>query len=125
MRLLPLLQNEALEEVSRSFREYSRSQGSVALLVGVLLLVGAAAALVYAFLSGRERMIGRRTFYRLARASGLAKNETSLLVAVSRRVLPDNPPEIFVRRSLFESAVAEMRADAALVTSLRRKVYGP
>ncbi len=125
MRLLALVQNEALEEVSRSFREYSRSQGSAALLFGLLLAAGAAAVLVYALLSGRERMIGRRTFYRLARASGLGRQETSLLVSVSRRVLPDNPPEIFVRRSLFESAVADLGADAALVSSVRKKVYGP
>jgi hypothetical protein len=123
--LLPLLQNEALEEISRSFREYSRSQGSAAIIVGLLLLAGAGAALVYAFVSGRDRMIGRRTFHRLAKASGLAKSEISLLANVSRRVLPDNPPEIFVRRSLFESAVADMSADAALVTSVRKKVYGP
>ena len=125
MSLMPLLQNEALEEISRSFRDYSRSQGSGALVFGLLVAAGAVAALVYAYRSGRHRMVGRRTFYKLARASRLARKETSLLVEVSRRVLPDNPPEIFVRRSLFESAVADMSADAALVTSVRKKVYGP
>jgi len=119
-----LLQNEALEEVSRSFREYSRSQASVAAVVGSLLAAAAVAALIYVLLSGRERMVGRRVFRRLARASGLAKGEVSLLVLVSRRVLPDNPPEIFVRRSLFEGAVADMNADAATVESIRKKVYG-
>ncbi|HLY08551.1 MAG TPA: hypothetical protein VKW04_04495 [Planctomycetota bacterium] len=125
MILMTRLQNETLEEISRSFRAYSQSQGSMMLFVGLVVAAGAASALVYAVLSGRERMIGRRTFYRLARASGLTRNETSLLVTVSRRVLPDNPPEIFVRRSLFENAVVDVRADAAIVTSVRKKVYGP
>ncbi|HVR83249.1 MAG TPA: hypothetical protein VMU54_02990 [Planctomycetota bacterium] len=123
--LVPLLQNEALEQVSRGFREYSRSQASVAVLFGILLAAAAAVAVIYAVFSGRERMVGRRTFLRMARASGLARSETTLLVAVSRRVLPDNPPEIFVRRSLFESAVADMHPDPATVESLRKKVYGP
>lgn len=118
-------QNEALEQVSRGFREYSESQSSFAVVFGILLGAAVVAAAVYAFLSGRERMVGRRTFRRLARASGLAKGEARLLADVSRRVLPDNPPEIFVRRSLFETAVAAMPADAAVVESLRRKVYGP
>ena len=125
MTLDPLLQNEALEQVSRGFREYSRSQTSVAVVFAIFLAAAVAAALLYAFFSGRERTVGRRTFQRLARASGLAKDEVSLLAAVSRRVLPDNPPEIFVRRSLFESAVADLTADAVVVQSLRRKVYGP
>ena len=122
---LPLLQNDTLEEISRSFQEYTRSQSGAAVFFGLLVAAGAVVTLVVVVRSGREQMIGRRTFYRLARASGLAKNERSLLVAVSRRVLPDNPPEIFVRRSLFESAVADMTVDAAVVTSVRKKVYGP
>jgi hypothetical protein len=121
----PFLQNEALEQVSRGFREYSRSQASLAVVFAILLGAGAVAGLIYAYFSGRGRMVGRQTFHRMARASGLAKGETLLLAAVSRRVVPDNPPEIFVRRSLFESAVAEMRADGATVQSLRKKVYGP
>jgi len=125
LTLDPLLQNEALEQVSRGFREYSRAQASTAVIFSILLAAGVAVALLYAYFSGRERMIGRRTFRRLARASGLAKDEITLLAAVSRRVLPDNPPEIFVRRSLFEGAVADQRADAAVVQSLRKKVYGP
>jgi len=123
LSLLP--QNESLEQVSRGFREYSQSQTSLAVVVGLLLAAGTAVALLYAFLSGRDRMIGRRTFRRLARTSRLAGEEQSLLADVSRRVLPDNPPEIFVRRSLFETAVATMKADAAVVASVRKKVYGP
>jgi hypothetical protein len=120
-----LSQNEALEQVSRGFREYSRSQTSLVLIVGLLLAAGTVVALLYAFLSGRERMVGKRTFRRLARASGLAAPEARLLADVSRRVLPDNPPEIFVRRSLFETAIATMKADAEVVQSVRKKVYGP
>jgi hypothetical protein len=117
-------QNDALEQISRGFREYSRSQMSLAAALGAILVLGLAGILLYVLLAGRERFLGRRMFYRLARASGLAKAEAALLVTVSRRVLPDNPPAIFVRRSLFESAVSAMSADAALVQSVRKKVYG-
>jgi hypothetical protein len=119
-----ILQNDALEKVSRGFREYSESQGVLAIAVGVLLAFGIAAALVYAVVSGRDRMVGRKMFRQLARASGLVRVEAEFLGLVARRVLPDNPPAIFVRRSLFESAVAEGLAEAALVQSVRRKVYG-
>ena len=125
MRLLMLIQNDALEKVSRGFREYSRSQGTLALIFGVILGFGVAAALLYAMLSGRDRMVGRRTFLKLARASRLARAESDLLILIARRVLPDNPPAIFVRRTLFESAVTELGADPGLVQSVRRKVYGP
>jgi len=121
----PMLQNDALEKVSRGFREYSQSQGSLALVLTVLFAFAFVAALVYAVLSGRDRMVGRKMFFRLARASRLGRAETDLLVLVSRRVLPDNPPAIFVRRTLFENAVADSSVDAAVVESVRRKVYGP
>jgi len=120
-----MLQNDALEQVSRGFREYSASQGALAVAVAVLLAFGIAAALVYAMVSGRDRMVGRRMFRQLARASGLARAEAEFLGGVARRVLPDNPPAIFVRRTLFENAVADGHADDALVQSVRRKVYGP
>jgi hypothetical protein len=123
--ILPaLLQNDALEKVSRGFREYSRSQGSLAILFGVILGLGILAALVYAWASGRDRVVGRRMFLKLARASGLARPESELLIRIARRVLPDNPPAIFVRRSLFESAVADLEPDDGLVQAVRRKVYG-
>jgi len=125
VNLLLLLQNESLEKVSRGFREYSRSQGSMALLFGVLLGFGIVAALLYAWASGRDRVVGRRMFLKLARASGLARIESDLLIRIARRVLPDNPPAIFVRRSLFESAVADLVAEQDVIQSVRRKVYGP
>jgi len=125
VNLLFLLQNESLEKVSRGFREYSRSQGSMALLFGVLLGFGIVAALLYAWASGRDRVVGRRMFLKLARASGLARIESDLLIRIARRVLPDNPPAIFVRRSLFESAVADLVAEQDVIQSVRRKVYGP
>jgi hypothetical protein len=120
-----LFQNDALEQVSRGFREYSRSQGGLALVLGALLGCGIAVALLYAVLSGRDRMVGRRMFFKLARASHLARPESDFLIQVARRVLPDNPPAIFVRRTLFENAIADLTADAGLVESVRRKVYGP
>ena len=125
MILLALLQSDELEKVSRGFRDYSRSQGTLALIFGVILGFAVVAALLYAVLSGRDHMVGRRTFLKLARASRLARPESDLLIRIARRVLPDNPPAIFVRRSLFESAAGEFGADAALIQSLRRKVYGP
>jgi len=124
MILFSPAQSDALEQVSRGFRDYSQSQTTLALALGVILVFGLAGLLLYALVSGRERFLGRRLFYRLARASGLARAEARLLVQVSRRVLPDNPPGIFVRRSLFEGAVSTMTADADLVRSLRKKVYG-
>jgi hypothetical protein len=123
MILPALLQNDALEKVSRGFREYSRSQGSLAILFGVILGLGIVAALVYAWASGRDRVVGRRMFLKLARASGLARPESELLIRIARRVLPDNPPAIFVRRSLFENAVADLQPDEGLVQAVRRKVY--
>ena len=122
---MTLAQSDALEKVSRGFREYSESQGQIALIVGILLAFGVVAAILYAMLSGRDRLVGRRMFFKLARASKLAKPESALLIQVARRVLPDNPPAIFVRRTLFENAIADMTAEEGLVQSVRRKVYGP
>lgn len=125
MKILLLLQNDALEKVSRGFREYSASQGALAAAAAVFLGFGVIAAILYALLSGRDRMVGRRMFRQLAKASRLARPEAEFLGGVARRVLPDNPPAIFVRRTLFENAVADMRADDLLVQSVRRKVFGP
>jgi hypothetical protein len=122
--LLALVQNDALEKVSRGFREYSASQSSLAILFGVIIGLGIVAALLYAWASGRDRVVGRRMFLKLARASGLARAESELLIRIARRVLPDNPPAIFVRRSLFENAVADLEPDDGLVQAVRRKVYG-
>ena len=120
-----MTQNDALEKVSRGFREYSESQGEIALIAAVLLGFALVAAILYATISGRDRLVGRRTFFKLARASKLARRESALLIHVARRVLPDNPPAIFVRRTLFENAIADMTAEEGLVQSVRRKVYGP
>ena len=119
------VQNDALEKVSRSFREYSSSQGPLPLLVGVLLIFLVAAAIVATILANRDRMVGRRLFLDLSRASGLDRVEVRLLMQVARRFQPDNPPAIFVRRSLFESAVDGLEAEAGVIDSVRKKVYGP
>jgi hypothetical protein len=124
VNLLAFVQNDALEKVSRGFREYSASQSSLAILFGVILGLGIVAALFYAWASGRDRVVGRRMFLKLARASSLARAESELLIRIARRVLPDNPPAIFVRRSLFENAVADLEPDDTLVQAVRRKVYG-
>ncbi len=120
-----LQQNEALEQVSKGFRDYTQSQSPLMIGVVALLAAGVVASLVYAFLSGRGGTAAQRLFRRLAKASGLDPGETELLASVSRRVLPDNPPEIFVRRSLFESALPAMKVSPAMAESVRRKVYGP
>jgi hypothetical protein len=125
VRTACLLQNDALEKVSRGFREYSRSQGSMAMILGVVFLLGIAAVILYAILSNRDRMVGRRMFLTLARASRLEGLELAFLIRIARRVLPDNPPAIFVRRSLYENAIVDLMEDAALVQSVRQKVYGP
>jgi hypothetical protein len=124
--VIPFLiaQNDALEKVSQGFRDYSKSQGGFALVLAVLLSFAIVAALLYAVVSNRDRMIGRRMFMKLARASKLARAEREFLIHVARRVLPDNPPAIFVRRTLFENAIAELTAEAGLAQAVRRKVYG-
>ena len=43
-----LQQSDALEKVSRGFREYSESQGQIALIVGVVVAFGLTAAILYA-----------------------------------------------------------------------------
>lgn len=123
MILLLLQQTDALEEVSRGFRE--RPQSPLMIAVVALMAAGIVASLVYAFLSGRQKTVSQRMFRRFARASGLSGAEAGLLEAVARKTLPDNQPEIFVRRSLFESAVPSMNLNAELVQSVRTKVYGP
>ena len=125
MTLNFFVQNDALEKISRGFSDYSRSQGSLATILGLILFLGIAFAVFYAILSNRDRMVGRRMFLKLARASRLEGEELPFLIRIARRVLPDNPPAIFVRRSLFESAISDLTADAALIQSVRKKVYGP
>jgi hypothetical protein len=124
--MMPRLQIDALREASRSFREYSQGHGvgTVVLLVVVLLLI--AALVVYSVWAGRDRLPGRRLFLRLARASRLEKPELRFLLDVARRAVPDNPPALFLRRSLFESTVADMHGtQPQVVASVRLKVYGP
>jgi hypothetical protein len=120
------LQVDVLREASRSFREYSQGHGAGSAVLLALMALALAGLLLYAFLSGRRRVIGRRLFLRLAKASALDKAELAFLLDVARRASPENPSSLFLRRSLFEGVVAELPgADASLVASVRRKVYSP
>lgn len=118
-------QIDTLREASRSFREYSQSHGSGTLMLLLLLGLLMAALILYSLLSGRDRMVGRRLFLRLSRASGLEKGELVLFREVARRGAPDNPSALFLRRSLFEATLADMPvSDLQLAAAVRRKVYG-
>jgi hypothetical protein len=120
------LQVDVLREASRSFREYSQGHGTGSAMLLALMALALAGLLLYAFLSGRRRVVGRRLFLRLAKANALDKTELAFLLDVARRASPENPSSLFLRRSLFESVVAELPgADASLVASVRRKVYSP
>ena len=120
------LQIDTLREASRSFREYSQSHGPGTYFLLVMLGLLMAGLILYAFLSGRDRMVGRRLFLRLSRASRLEKEELALFREVARRAAPDNPSSMFLCRSLFERTLADMPArNPQTVVSVRRKVYDP
>jgi hypothetical protein len=44
---------------------------------------------------------------------------------VAERVQPENPVALFVKRTVFETAVQDLNIEAARAGILRRKVYGP
>ena len=110
LRALCASQNEPFERIGEGFRSETGSSES-----GVVLLA----------VASRRGGPGRALFRELARASGLTGAESSLLLGLARRALPDDPPAIFVRRTAFESAAVDASADAATLDALRRKVYGP
>jgi hypothetical protein len=114
-----------LAKVSQSFKEYSQGQGTLAIIVAgvfVLLILG---AIFYSLVSARRKSAHWRTFRDFAEASGLTSQETKLLIYVAERVQPENPVALFVKRTVFETAVHDLNIEAARATILRRKVYGP
>jgi hypothetical protein len=114
-----------LAKVSQSFKEYSQGQGSLAVILAgvfVLLILG---AIFYSLVSTRRKSAHWRTFREFAEASGLTSQETKLLMFVAERVQPDNPVALFVKRTVFETAVQDLNLEAARAGILRRKVYGP
>ena len=63
----------------------------------------------------------------LMRVSGVDWNlEMGAVAEMIYHARPENPPAIFVRRSLFESAASGLEEGLSpLVQSVRKKVYGP
>jgi hypothetical protein len=114
-----------LGEVSSSFRRYSEDQGGLALAVAAVFLGLILLAVLYSLLSRRSRAAHWRLFRQFAEASGLSSSEAKMMVFVAERVQLDNPLALFVKRSLFESAVSDLGIEAGLASALRRKVYGP
>ena len=128
MRILLLLSQDEenpLTQVSRSFKDYSKGQGSLAIIVATVFLVLILAAIFYSLISARRSSAHWRTFKGFAAASGLTSQETKLLIFVAERAQPDNPVALFVKRSVFESAVQDLAIEPARAGVLRRKVYGP
>lgn len=124
--LLPAQEGEnPLTQVSRSFQDYSKGQGSLAIVVAAVFLVLILASIFYSLISARRGAAHWRTFKDFAAASGLTSQETKLLIFVAERAQPDNPVALFVKRSVFESAVQDLAIEPARAGVLRRKVYGP
>ena len=114
-----------LAKVSESFREYSRGQGSMAMLVAGVFVLLILASIVYSLITARRNSAHWRTFREFAEASGLTSPETKLLMYVAERFHPDTPLALFVKRSVFENAVLDLNLEPARADILRRKVYGP
>ena len=129
MRLLvlPALQDgeNPLSKVSQGFRDYSKGQGSLAVVVAGVFLVLILVSVLYSVLSARRGAAHWRTFRDFAEASGLTSAETKQFIFIAERVLPDNPVALFLKRSVFENAVQELAIEPSRAGLLRRKVYGP
>jgi len=129
MRLLPLLlaqdPDNPLSKVSQGFKDYSKGQGSMAVIVAGVFLILILVSIFYSLVSARRGSAHWRTFKEFAAASGLTSAETKLLIFLAERVQPDNPVALFVKRSIFESAVQDLAIEPARAGALRRKVYGP
>jgi hypothetical protein len=120
------VQTDGLREASRSFRQYSESHGPGTFLLLALLGASLLAVFLYAFAQGARRTPGRRTFLRLAKASRLDREEQAFLLELARRASPEEPGAIFLRRSLFEAAVADLPVkDPVRAASVRGKIYAP
>jgi hypothetical protein len=127
IRLWSALQDpdNPLTKVSQSFKEYSQGQGTLAIVVAAAFLIIILAAIFTSLISARRGSAHWRTFREFAEASGLTAQETKLLIFVAERAQPDNPVALFVKRSVFETAVQDLGIDVPRAGILRRKVYGP
>lgn len=115
------------EQISKGFSGYfNRPEMGLVVALTVLLMIAVGFLLHYLFSErGRVARDSGRAFKDLARASGLGRKETGLLLRVARLGRLGNPALIFVRRSVFEAAVLEARLEGSPVEGLRQKVYGP
>lgn len=118
-------EEDSLSKVSQSFREYSQGQGTLTLVLATVLLALLVVAIAYSILSTRRASPAWRIFREFSEANGLTIAETRLFISVAERVQPDNPAALFVKRSLFETAVQDLQIDAGQATALREKIYGP
>jgi hypothetical protein len=116
---------DSLSKVSQSFREYSEGQGWLAVVMGLAIVGVIVTAVLSSLLSARRRSAPWRAFREFAEANGLTTPETKLLILVAERVQPETPAALFVKRSLFESAVVDLKIDPDAASTLRQKVYGP
>ena len=118
-------EDDSLSKVSRSFRDYSEGQGTLTVVLAVGFFALLVVAIAYSVLSTRRSSPAWRIFREFSDASGLTSSETRLFISVAERVQPENPALLFVKRSLFETAVQDLKIEAAQAAVLRHKVYGP
>ncbi len=125
LHLLSQDDENPLSKVSQSFKDYSKGQGSLAIVVATVFLALIVVSIFYSMVSARRSSAHWRTFKGFAAASGLTSQETKLLIFVAERTQPDNPVALFVKRSVFESAVQDLAIEPTRAGVLRQKVYGP
>jgi hypothetical protein len=124
--LLGLQESEnPLAKVSRSFKEYSQGQGTLAIVVAGVLVLLILGSILYSLMAAQRKSVHWQTFREFAEASGLTPPETKLFIFVAERVQPENPVALFFKRSVFETAMQDLSIDQARANTLRRKVYGP
>ncbi len=93
----------------------------------IVLAVGAAVAALLPKLRSKRAQVQRqwqRVHDDLAAANGLTAAESSLLWRLGVSAGLENPALLFVRASLFESRAQMAQVDAAIVRSIRDKLYG-
>lgn len=92
------------------------------LLLGLVLLVAIGAPLAWPRLVAWRR--DRRECLELARGSGLDAAEAQVAWRLARRTTPALPLAVFLRPSLWDLAAARTGAAAAVVASIRGKLFG-
>ncbi|MBI2900621.1 MAG: hypothetical protein HYY17_10575 [Planctomycetes bacterium] len=117
---------KVLEEIQRSFREYTGpGAGAIAAVVLVLAALVLAAVLIRHYASPAARAARRRLdlFRSIAVANQLSLVERETLLRVARHYEIEDPIQLFVKRSLFEAAVPALKLDSETSESIRKKLY--